>query len=179
MKLVDRVGERFGYLVVLHKSPQRARQGQAKWVCRCDCGVEVTVTATNLRDGNTRSCGCQRAALRGVLPDGESGFRCLLYQYRLRASKKGLAFDLDEERFRALTQLPCHYCAAPPSQRIRNGHQRTTYVHNGVDRKDNDLGYTFENSVTCCKTCNWAKNSSDYNGFLAWVASVYVCRISA
>jgi hypothetical protein len=28
------------------------------WICRCDCGEETQVTTSNLRKGNTRSCGC-------------------------------------------------------------------------------------------------------------------------
>ena len=32
--------------------------GDTSWLCRCDCGKETVVTAGNLINGNTRSCGC-------------------------------------------------------------------------------------------------------------------------
>ncbi|NFI95614.1 AP2 domain-containing protein [Clostridium botulinum] len=60
-KLKDLTGKRFGYLIVcekngLHTSPS----GQKKqlWKCKCDCGKETLVISENLRNGNTRSCGC-------------------------------------------------------------------------------------------------------------------------
>lgn len=47
------VGERNGRLVILELLPDnRAR-------CRCDCGNETIVFRTNLRRGNTTSCGCR------------------------------------------------------------------------------------------------------------------------
>lgn len=32
--------------------------GKSKWLCQCDCGNMVTVSASNLKQKHTRSCGC-------------------------------------------------------------------------------------------------------------------------
>jgi len=32
--------------------------GDGRWNCKCDCGNEVQVLTYNLRNGNTKSCGC-------------------------------------------------------------------------------------------------------------------------
>lgn len=53
MKLIERTGHRYGRLVVLGKSP-----APRMWRCRCDCGVGVLVSGSNLANGATRSCGC-------------------------------------------------------------------------------------------------------------------------
>lgn len=56
-KFIDRVGLRYGRLVVLSDagvSPGKKRL----WKCLCDCGKEATVTAGSLATGNTISCGC-------------------------------------------------------------------------------------------------------------------------
>lgn len=55
--LKDISGLRFGRLTVISRGVNDLK-GQAQWVCRCDCGKEVTVLGVNLRRGGTRSCGC-------------------------------------------------------------------------------------------------------------------------
>lgn len=45
--------ERYGRLVVIKELPPPRR-----YLCRCDCGQETTVTAARLRSGHTKSCGC-------------------------------------------------------------------------------------------------------------------------
>lgn len=56
--LKDWVGKRFGMLTVL--SYARKEKGFHLWHCRCDCGNEVDVRQSNLQNGWTKSCGCQR-----------------------------------------------------------------------------------------------------------------------
>lgn len=57
MAVIDLTGERFGRLFVIERSGS-TKQGKATWRCVCNCGKEVIVTGSNLRTGNTRSCGC-------------------------------------------------------------------------------------------------------------------------
>ena len=56
MKLIDLTGHRFGRLVVVKK--QGVKGGRPAWLCKCDCGSEVTVRGNDLRRGATQSCGC-------------------------------------------------------------------------------------------------------------------------
>ena len=58
-KLKDETGNRYGRLTVLRRyDVHDPSQRGAYWLCRCDCGTEVAVISTRLRNGNTRSCGC-------------------------------------------------------------------------------------------------------------------------
>lgn len=50
-------GQRFGRLLVLQENG-RTPQGQARWLCRCDCGKEKTIAMSALVSGLTTSCGC-------------------------------------------------------------------------------------------------------------------------
>lgn len=56
-KPLDIVGERYGKLTVMARGEDTAKQ-QTTWICKCDCGNEVTVWVGNLRNGHTQSCGC-------------------------------------------------------------------------------------------------------------------------
>jgi hypothetical protein len=51
-------GTRFGRLSVLSEDPERARSGEVRWLCRCDCGTERSMLSYHLRTGHTVSCGC-------------------------------------------------------------------------------------------------------------------------
>ena len=56
-RMIDLTGQRFGRLVALRREGTAA-SGNAKWLCQCDCGNQVSVNGYNLRHGITRSCGC-------------------------------------------------------------------------------------------------------------------------
>lgn len=66
-KRLDLTGQRFGRLVVLSLDPIPYRSPAGKpvrrWVCRCDCGKELSVLTNALtsKKNGTRSCGCARA----------------------------------------------------------------------------------------------------------------------
>lgn len=54
---VDLAGGKFGSLTAVGRTGT-ANDGQAIWLCICDCGHEITAKAGNLRSGHTSSCGC-------------------------------------------------------------------------------------------------------------------------
>lgn len=56
-KKIDLIGQRFNRLVVIEEVG-RNKQGFVMWHCKCDCGNEVDVSGSKLRNGNTKSCGC-------------------------------------------------------------------------------------------------------------------------
>ena len=57
MKFVDRVGQRFGKLVVIEQAG-RNNLKKVLWRCKCDCGKKTIVVSGALVTGNTSSCGC-------------------------------------------------------------------------------------------------------------------------
>lgn len=56
MKSYDLTGQTFGHWIVLERAENDAI-GRARWRCRCSCGKEKVVTASNLRQGVSASCG--------------------------------------------------------------------------------------------------------------------------
>lgn len=92
-------------------------------------------------------------------------FSHLYKRYQRRAEQKGRSFELTQAEFRAITKMDCHYCGKPPAQaynrysnkRVHLLIKNQPYVYNGIDRVSSDLGYTLENVVPCCGTCNKMK----------------------
>ncbi|MCI6867820.1 MAG: transcriptional regulator [Lachnospiraceae bacterium] len=58
------IGKRFGKLTVL--SYVRKENGFHIWHCKCDCGNFVDVRQSNLQNGWTTSCGCQREPAKNL-----------------------------------------------------------------------------------------------------------------
>lgn len=59
---VDLTGQSFSRWSVL-KNVGKNKNGQLRWVCRCDCGTQKTVIGYHLMSGVSKSCGCLKAEL--------------------------------------------------------------------------------------------------------------------
>lgn len=56
----DITGQKFGKLTPI--SPYKGKNGKYYWICQCDCGNQVSVLGTSLRNGSTQSCGCLKSS---------------------------------------------------------------------------------------------------------------------
>ena len=176
MDKIDLTGHKFNYLTVI-SSAGKNKFNQTVWNCQCDCGKFTIVTTTKIRSGYTKSCGCFRSNNR-ALDKGVASSKHLFNNYKNNARRRELDFIITFEEFLALTKKPCYYCGIWARQRIHpnKGNNRTTreaYFYNGLDRVDNSKGYTVDNVVTCCGTCNYAKRSMEAYEFEVWIKRVY------
>lgn len=72
--VVDISGQRFGRLTAL-RIAGRMPSGRVIWLCRCDCGGELTTRSDVLRRGVARSCGCLKKERPPHLHHGWYGTR--------------------------------------------------------------------------------------------------------
>lgn len=158
----DLKNQRFGKLLVLDYSPIFGKP--ATWLCRCDCGKTIVTSAASLRAGRSKSCGCTRKRKR--LPIGVVAEREFLASYRDGANIRELIFNLPIEVFIQLIYANCYYCDAAPVQRRTHKDRHGGLICNGIDRLDNNLGYTIDNCVTCCKECNHAKHTQSLDEYI-------------
>lgn len=56
-RLIDLTGQRFGRLTVMARA-ENSHRDEARWRCVCVYGKETVVRGSDLRCGDTRSCGC-------------------------------------------------------------------------------------------------------------------------
>ena len=59
MRNTDYTGQTFGKWTVLRKDEERSSADTFYWLCKCECGTERSVAASNLRRGKSTSCGCR------------------------------------------------------------------------------------------------------------------------
>ena len=100
------------------------------------------------------------------MPKGEAAFNIHYGSYVRTAKKKRRAFELTREQFRKLVLQPCYYCNTPPERKIQKRNCWGEFKANGIDRVNNDKGYTLDNVVSCCPECNYMKMSLSLEGFL-------------
>ena len=111
-----------------------------------------------MNSGHTKSCGClHELILYPKLPPRLANMRIAIREYKKGAQKKGIEYNLAEEQFRKTTQKDCYYCGAKPDNIRNSTGLNRSYKYNGIDRIDNNKGYTMDNIVPCCKTCDAAK----------------------
>jgi len=65
---IDMTGEKFGLLTVVGRNGTYPN-GQAKWLCQCQCGEQRDVSGSILRRGKQTACGCQKG---GVVTHGRT-----------------------------------------------------------------------------------------------------------
>ncbi len=180
------VGVKYGKITVIEvlgigrdlglRSRGRIVRGQ------CECGGYWTGPIDSLRRGNTRSCGCLPT---GKIPNPNKegvAVRHVLCGYKRHAARRGLSWELSDQEFYALIRGTCFYCGSPPSNVAHSDRNRdggkprktvSRVVYSGIDRKDNDLGYTTANSVSCCATCNYGKRGLTTEAFLAHMKAIH------
>ena len=62
----DLIHQKFNNLTVIDTAYEKEYVSRGKlyrrvfWKCKCDCGNEIIVSSSDLKSGNTKSCGCMR-----------------------------------------------------------------------------------------------------------------------
>ena len=58
---MDIIGKKIGRLFVIEKTNEKAKNnGEYKYKCKCECGKIILVRGSNLKNGNTKCCGCKK-----------------------------------------------------------------------------------------------------------------------
>ncbi len=108
-----------------------------------------------------KECSKKKAKIRSNTPKTRFGI------YKRSAEKRKLSFKLSYKTFYTLVHSACKYCGKEMD---------SIYLH-GIDRVNNNTGYTEKNCVSCCALCNNMKKTSTLEMFLEQVKNIYMCSI--
>ena len=159
-RAMDVTGQTFGKWLVLVRY-------KGKHLCRCACGRERKIPTSNLVLGLSTQCReCSWVGFRKI----NTAQTQVLNIYKCNARGRGREWSLTDEQFIDMSQRPCHYCGAGPSNKCVKPY--ITFVYNGLDRINNSIGYTKENCLPCCADCNMRKGTMDYKAFVQWIEKV-------
>ena len=188
-KSVYKVGQFFGKLEVLDVLPSDGTGCHVKLKCLCHyCNTETIKSATNIKRRN--SCGCQQknsSEWKNVGPKnkpwqllpGQAARNNLEYQYKRGAEKRNLEYTLTTEEFDKLVTGICGYCGDSLTNVVKGqGKTSGDFSYTGIDRIDSSKGYTKENSVSCCWTCNNMKHKTSREDFLTHIKKIFNYKLT-
>ena len=161
----NRVGQRYGKVLVLEKIPKAIYGDRVGWRCKCDCG-RIYETDTYILQ-RIKSCGkCSRRRVP-LLVVGDIN-RLYWNKITHRARKNGLEFSLTPEDIWQLFLKQDRKCALtnlPLDLGISDG-RKIRDMTASLDRIDSSKGYTIDNIQWLHKDVNYMKNSYQQEYFL-------------
>lgn len=170
-------GTRFNKLTILETDNSKiiGKTSRKMFKVKCDCGEIFSASGTLMRRNKITSCkNCSfinRSKISVKTTQNEMVFTKRVLN---RCNTKHISVSITADEYIEKAKMNCHYCNAEPM--FANGTARLgeslLKIH-GLDRIDASLGYTHENTVSCCVTCNTMKASMSTNEFLLHINKVY------
>ncbi len=189
--IINLTGMRVGRLVVLgHNKEKKGKTGQNYWDVICDCGNKKVALGMNLRNAQTKSCGCivkenarlrwQKEAIKRREKYGYANAKTVYNSKRKAAIKKGVLFEIPFEDWVKIAASDCYYCGKKPEQ-LHSNKSRQNYGHfkfNGLDRIIPKEPYIIGNVIPCCWDCNKAKSGLSQSDFYELIKKIYFNRVT-
>lgn len=167
-KLIDLTGRKFGRLTVLKRADNSKSNG-TKWLCKCDCGKEIEVLASHLKDGHTKSCGCfsREVASENSKTHGMTNTRLYrIYKKMYRRCYFPKTKYYDNYGGRGITICP-EWLGERGFENFAKWALENGYSDNlSIDRIENDKGYSPDN-------CRWATRKEQANNTRSTVFLTY------
>ena len=140
------------------------------FLCVCGNNFSIKLSSQVKTDGYFKCRSCYNSGF-APFPGERHAFR----RVRKDARARGLPFDIPFEFFKEKCHEPCHYCGESDGNsisirsKVEGRYIVENFRYNGLDRKDNNLGYTEDNCVPACIICNRAKREMPYDEFIEWI----------
>ena len=151
-------GQPFGKLTVLRENG-RDKHNNVLWLCRCECGNEVIVRCSHLRNEHTTSCGCYRRERTGETHTTHGMCKTRIYSVwdsmLVRAGVYKGASEKDKRNYQDRGITVCDEWLVFENFRdwaLSHGYSDGLEI----DRIDNDKGY-------CPKNCRWVSRRENIN----------------
>lgn len=153
------IGRKFSKLTVIQRDIDKpsGRHKPCYWICRCDCGNEISVITGDLKSGNTKSCGCYKAERLSKLRTTHKKSRTKLYN--VWNTMKSRCYNEKAEKYkdygaRGITVCDewLHNFQAFYEWAMANGYEENLTI----DRKDVNGNYEPSN-------CRWSTTKEQAN----------------
>ncbi len=164
-KTIDKYENKvFGNITVLNYSHNNS-PCHPYFNCKCNtCGSSLKMRPDGIQ---TSKIGCSKCMGKWRAENFKERYSHLMPKHlrfrkthlKCQAISRGYKWELSDEEVYELLVQKCYYCGQ--SEKI------------GLDRINNDLGYTYDNCVPCCGYCNRLKMHNPLKDFIQKVYEIY------
>jgi hypothetical protein len=171
MRVIDRIGQTHNHLTIISFSHKikKGRNTTHYVNALCSCGEEKVIQLDSIIYNRTKSCGHLHKDNYTPHPNTEPNYPSEYNRWIKAIAVRKLEYSLTLEEFTHLITQNCYYCDQVPDQKMHFSH---LFFKNGIDRINNDIGYHLDNSVSCCKMCNYMKSVTEFDVFLAHIEKI-------
>ncbi len=174
------IGKTFGKWTVLSRTKRPSPNGEFTYlaVCQCECGTIKEVVVAHLRNGRSRSCGCDKSRYEKMTGSGNGRFKghrdirgTVWSHIKNGALNRGIQFLLSIEEVWDLYEKQERRCALTGMPIVFNKLCENSTA--SLDRIDSSKAYTLDNVWWVHKDVNVMKNIYSVEYF------VDVCKLVA
>jgi len=145
----DLTGRKFNLLTVVMQTGDYINpKGRhfARWLCRCECGNEVSVNGGDIVSNHTKSCGCRKVAQLTKRATTHGLSKHPLYSIWMGMKKRCYNSNTIHYRdYGGRGIVVCSEWLNNPKIFIKWGIENGYKAELQIDRRDNDKGYSPEN----------------------------------
>ena len=178
-------GEKYGKYTAIESKILVTKSGLKtwKWLCKDEKGREILKRKIDLLDQLTEEELLRRQTINTddsvKNHTNQMGIRRRYFsEYKRNSSAKNHNFEIDFDYFNQLISSNCYYCGRKPIETTRwkscEHKTQPRLKHNGIDRVDSNIGYTQDNTVSCCSMCNIMKNVYSQKDFLDQATRIHL-----
>lgn len=137
--LINLTGQNFGRLTVIRRvenSISFSGYESVQWLCKCECGNEVIVTGRNLKNNNTKSCGCLK---KEIISEANKKYNTydLSDEHGIGYTSKGEKFYFDLEDYDKIKDY-CWLVDGDNGYIVSNINNKKIYLHKLIMKCKND-----------------------------------------
>lgn len=158
----DETGNRYGRLTVIKRNGHLGNSRKvAAWLCRCDCGKELTVGGGNLRCGQSKSCGCLKLEVikQPRKSEAEKKANYKARREREKAAKKQAQYGITPHEFNTKLKIQNGICLLPSCNRkasaIDHCHQCGDFRGLLCPQCNSMLGFAYDNPSLLREAANY------------------------
>lgn len=136
--------KKFGELTALYIDEEKTSDKErVYWVCKCSCGAKCSVSTTNLKTGNSTTCGNRSIHYSGENNGNWQGGKTA----PLQVERTSLKYNTWRDSVYKKDWYTCQCCG-----RSKNINKNAHHIHNFLDNED--LRYDIDNGILLCDECH-------------------------